>query len=114
MWVSAPQPVRVYLRAKPARLSARHHVRLTIPGRWSGLPAFRLRQDPGQISLVDALDGDHQNRRRRIGVHRLHGRAYRFGEGGPRLDDHHGILAALEPALPRIERDHDGKDVYPD
>src|SRR3981081_3147794 len=111
MWVSAPQPARGYLRAEPARRSTRHHIRLTIPGRWSGLPAFRLRQDPGQISLVDALDGDHQDRRGPMGVPLLQGRAYRFGEGGPRLDDHHGLLAALERALPAVERDHAGRDV---
>src|SRR5262249_47588391 len=62
-------------------------------------------------SVVDALDGNHQDRRRGVRVHLLHRRAHALGERVAGLDDHHHFLAALDRAVPPVVRDHARQDV---
>src|SRR5262249_22691393 len=71
-----------------------------------------LGHQPVEITPVAALDRQHQDRRRGIGMHLLYRCADLLGERGAGLDDHHHLLAALERALPPIMRDHAGQNIH--
>src|SRR6266536_512500 len=70
-----------------------------------------LGHQPVEIALIDALDRDHQEGRRGVGVHLFDRRAHALRERVAGLDEHYHLLAALDRALPPIVRDHPGQDV---
>src|SRR5262249_54097280 len=80
--------------------------------RGSPLPRrLRHRHEAVQIAAGDALDREHEDGGRGVGMHLLDRRADAAGERAAGLDDHHHLLAALDRPLPPIMRDHAGEDV---
>src|SRR5262245_43824903 len=61
-------------------------------------------QNPRKITLLDALDREHENGGRVIWVRRPDAGAHGFGERGPGLDDHDSFLRAFDSALPSVNR----------
>src|ERR1700730_11963063 len=70
-----------------------------------------LGEEPVVIGRVDALERNHEDRGRAVGVHLLDRGADLSGKRGPGLDDHHRFLAALDLTLPAIMGNHARQNV---